>query len=1053
VIAIENTRLFTELQTRNRDLTEALEQQTATSDILRVISRSQSDVQPVFETIAANARKLCDATSAWVVTFDGELMRIAAADSVSPAVLDALRQLYPLQPSRGTTPGRAILTRATVHIADFHADPEYTLTSWADAIGIRSGVTVPMLRDGKPVGAIIVVGVRPGMFSDRQIGVLQTFADQAMIAIENTRLFNALQTRNRDLTESLEQQTATSEILRVISSSPTDLQPVLATIAESAARLCAASDADLLRVEDDCYISAAHYGPIPTISRGERLPMRRDLAPGRAIADRCIVHVTDVLAESEAEFGSAKALAARFGYRTILAAPMLREGKAIGAIHLRRTEVRPFSDRQIKLLKTFADQAVIAIENTRLFNELETRNRDLTESLEQQTATAEILRVISQSQRDVQPVFETIAANARKLCGATFGAVFTYDGELIKVAAADSVDQAGREAMDRTFPMRASRGYAIGRAVLSGTVAYIPDVGLDAEYSLQHVAQAIGFRSSLSVPMLREGTPIGVIAVSGARPAMFSERQIAMVQTFADQAVIAIENTRLFNELQTRNRDLTESLEQQTATSEILRVISQSQRDVQPVFDAIAANARKLCESTFAAVYTFDGVLIRFAAGDGFNAPALDAIRQRYPVPPDNEGGAGARAVLTQKVVHIPDVTQDPEYRLHKLANLAGFRSVVAVPMLRQGETMGTVNVAGVRPHMFSERQIAMLQTFADQAVIAIENTRLFNELQTRNRDLTESLEQQTATSEILRVISQSQRDVQPVFDAIAANAKELCGATHGWVFTFDGEHIHWAAARGPVNDLEAFRKRYPMPLSREGSVGRAILSRDVAYIPDIRIDQEYVFRDIAHTEYCCAVSVPMLREGKPIGTITLTGAEPAMFTGRQIAMLQTFADQAVIAIENTRLFTELQTRNRDLTQSLEQQTATAEILRAISSSPTDLQPVLDAVVASAARLCNANDATIFRVDGEAFRTAAHFGAIPVTPVDERLPITRNVVTGRVILDHHVLHIADVLAEPDSEFAGSKAYAVRLGYRTFLAAPLLREGTAIGAIAIRRTEV
>ena len=500
-----------------------------------------------------------------------------------------------------------------MHVSDVTDDDAYRQghplrLATVELLGARTFLAVPLLKDDAVAGALCIYRPEVRPFHETQIGLVQTFADQAMIAIENVRLFKELETRNRDLTEALEQQTATAEILRVISSSPTDLQPVLDAVAESAARLCDASDVAILRIEGERVEIAARYESRPSLERtskkraAERAPiskeveqamvpdlalvLSRETVSGRAIIDRRFIHVPDILDESAREFSVSQEIARRLGFRSILSLPLLREGKAVGVISIRRTEIRPFSEKQIQLARTFADQAVIAIENTRLFNELQTRNRDLTESLEQQTATSEILRVISQSQRDVQPVFETIAANARKLCGAAFGAVFTVDGDLVRVAAVDSVDEAGLEAIARTFPMRPTRGSAIGRAALTGAVSYIPDVGLDAEYSLQSVAQAVGFRSSLSVPMLREGAPIGVIAVAGAEAAMFSERQIGMVQTFADQAVIAIENTRLFNELQTRNRDLTESLEQQTATSEILRVISQSQRDVQPVFQS-----------------------------------------------------------------------------------------------------------------------------------------------------------------------------------------------------------------------------------------------------------------------------------------------------------------------------------------------------------------------------------------------------------------------------------------------------------------------------------
>src|SRR5262249_53249141 len=323
---------------------------------------------------------------------------------------------------------------------------------------------------------------------------------------------------------------------------------------------------------------------------------------------------------------------------------------------------------------------------------------------------------------------------------------------------------------------------ATAQAILARSVVHFPDVLDDAGYGLTDLAQQALYRSIVSIPMLREGVPIGAITISSAEPAKFSERQIGMLQTFADQAVIAIENTRLFNELERRNRDITEALEQQTATSEILRITSQSQRDVQPVFQTIAANARKLCEANFAAIYKFDGELMHIAALDGYRPEELAELHRAFPMPARPNTASG-RAILTSAVSYIPDALADADYGLEAVVRMAGFHSVVAVPMLRDGKPIGTITLAGGKPAMFTERQRAMLETFADQAVIAIENTRLFNELERRNRDLIESLEQQTATSEILRVTSQSQSDVQPVFKTIAANARQLLGAAFGSVF------------------------------------------------------------------------------------------------------------------------------------------------------------------------------------------------------------------------------------------------------------------------------
>ena len=475
--------------------------------------------------------------------------------------------------------------------------------------------------------------------------------------------------------ESLDQQKATSEILRVISRSPTNLQPVLDAIATNAALVCDAYDAVVFLREGDRLRTAAHYGPITitlqhsTLSRGSVTEV--------AILDRQPVHVHDVLATEPPVFPLTAEAARRGGFRTVLSVPLLRENEAIGALAIRRREVQPFTTQQIDLLKTFADQAVIAIENTRLFNETK-------EALEQQTATSEILRVISSSPTDVQPVFATIAARAKRLCDARECAVFRFDGELIHLVAQADTSAAWASALQSAFPRPPGRGSITARAIQTRSLVHIPDVLIDPEFELTEAARASSIRSTLSVPMIREGEVIGAITVDRRESKPFLDKQIDLVKIFADQAVIAIENVRLFNETK-------EALEQQTATAEILRVISSSPTDVQPVFDTIAHNARRLCEAGSAQVVTYDGELTRLQSLDHISPEHADALRSVFPMAP-HMGSAAGRAILTRVPVHILDLAKDPDYGVRSVV-AAGLSTVLAVPMLRDGSPIGTVNV------------------------------------------------------------------------------------------------------------------------------------------------------------------------------------------------------------------------------------------------------------------------------------------------------------------------------------------------------------------------
>ena len=588
-------------------LAEALEQQTATSEILRVISSSPTDVQPVFDAIVGSAARLCKAEFSAVARFGDGLLHLVALNNMSPEEAEAFHRLFPRPLERGFVMGRAFVDARETHVEDVLADPDYdrrTQESLLRAARYRTFLGIPILRGVVPIGVIGCARREVKPFTTTQIELVKTFADQAVIAIENVRLFTEFQARNHDLTETLEQQTATSEILRVISSSPTDVQPVLDTVAESAGRLCEAVDVTIFVRAGDGLRLAAHHGPIPVQST---LPLVRGTSNGRALLDRRTVHVVDMQSEVH-EFPEGSANARLMGHRTILCVPMMRDGLAIGTIHLRRTEAQLFTGRQVALLESFADQAVIAIENVRLFRELEARNADLTEALEQQTATAETLRLISSSPTDLLPIFQGVADSAARLLHADNAQILLVEGSALRVVASHGTLRAF--ASDALQPI--SRGLVTGRSVTDRRTMHVHDLlaEVDTEYpEARELQRRGGHRTILVTPMLRQGDSLGAISILRREVRPFTEKQIRLIETFADQAVIAIENVRLFKELEVRNRDLTETLEQQTATGEILRVISSSPTDVRPVLDAVAESAARLCESFDAAIWRRDGEL------------------------------------------------------------------------------------------------------------------------------------------------------------------------------------------------------------------------------------------------------------------------------------------------------------------------------------------------------------------------------------------------------------------------------------------------------------
>jgi GAF domain-containing protein len=1038
-----------EISNLRRELTRSRLQQSATADVLNVISRSTFDLQAVLDRLTELAARLCNADMA-AVTRQDDGGFYHATNYNFPVDWVKVTDTFRIQPGRSSVVGRVLLEAKAVQIADVLTDPEYTYAEFQKVAGYRTLLGVPLLRSGRLIGVLFLGRKNVESFTDQQIELVSTFANQAVIAIENVRLFDEVQAKTRDLTESLQQQTATADVLKVISRSAFDLQTVLDTLVESAARLCQAYDSVVFLRKGEGLGARAHYGPIPMDIA--EWPIGRKWVNGRAFVDRAPVHVYDLQASAD-EFPDGAEMALRLGHRTILVVPLLREDEAIGTLSVRRTEVKPFTEKQIELLTTFADQAVIAIENVRLFDEVQARTEDLRESLQQQTATADVLKVISRSAFDLQTVLDTLVESAVTLSGAKTGTIFQKKDSLFHLTA-----QYGYTAEMITYgranPIAPGTGSNVGRTALRGKVVQIPDVLADPDFR-SHGYQRIGnFRAMLGVPLMRDGKVEGVLSLAKPEPGPFTQRQVALVQTFADQAIIAIENVRLFDELQARTDDLKESLDQQTSTTEVLKVIGRSAFDLQPVFDTIAENAVKLCEAERAFIFRFDGNVLQAVASYNVG-PEMKEWVYRNPVTPGRHS-VSARAALERRTVQVPDVQADPEYD-YALRDVDPIRTILSVPMLKGHDLVGIITIYRLEVKPFTDKQIALVETFADQAVIAIENVRLFDEVQARTEDLRESLQQQTATADVLKVISRStldgKRDLESVLETLLESAIRLCGATRGHVYRYDGEFLRFAAAYGAWPGFRAWLEANPLRPSRGSIAGRAALDLRVCHVPDVLSDTEYEQHELlSYQSFRSALCVPMLREGVLIGVIAIVKPKAEPFSEKQIELVSTFADQAVIAIENVRLFDEVQARTRELSQSVDELRALGEVSQAVNST-VDLETVLNTIVSKATQLSGTDAGAIYVYDQTAqdFHLRATYGmddAIIAEIKDRRIQLGETAI-GEAVEQRIPLQIPDIQEDLDSPVLD---IIVRAGFRALLILPLLSADRTIGALVVRRKQ-
>ena len=806
-------------------------------------------------------------------------------DLDSPIVRSAAEQwaIVRAQPhtrDRSSLAGRVALVEDVVLMPDMLADPDYTYPLPA---GTRAGLGVPIVLDGALIGTMVIVRDVSSPFTDDDVELIGTFADQAAVAVKNARLVEALQRQ-------LDQQRAIGEVLRAIARSE-GLQTVLDEIVETVTILCGGDNVRMWLVRDEVLHAVANGGWTDGWEYDQAHPhhLDHDSLSGRAALTREPVHVPDVTVDPDYVYEGP------VSFRANLSVPILLDGEPIGVFGIVRREPEPFTDEVIDLVKTFADQAAIAIANARLIDAIE-------QQLEEQRAVSDTLRAVAEG-GGLQPVLDAIVDAAKRLCHGEHAQLYLLEGDVLRIVSQTSDLH---EAYDyaREHPHLLDRSTIVGRVALSREAEQITDVLEDPDYTYEG-QRMIGFRALLGVPIAKEGELIGAIAVARDVPGSFAEDLVELVKTFADEAAVAIADARLIAAIETQ-------LGQQRAVGDILAAVARSE-GLEQVFDVVADAATRLCHGDYGAVYLKEGDVLAVVA-QRYRQPDVHAYEKENPHPIDRHTAIG-RAAVTGEVVHIPDTQLDPEYSWGA-SKIMEYRGLLAAPILLDGELIGALNVVRVEPEPFADEHIQLMKTFADQAAIAIANARLIDSVRRQ-------LDQQRAISDVLGAVARAE-GLDSVLHALVEAACRLCAAQFGEVYLVEGDALRLAVGHGGPPDLYEYEREHPQPIAgdRRSVNGRVLLTQDVVHIPDILEDEEYSWSAANEAGVRALLGSPLLVEGHLAGVFNIVRTAPEPFSDDQIELLRTFADQAAIAVANARLMEAVERQRAELSRFVSPQVA-----------------------------------------------------------------------------------------------------------------------------------